>query len=135
MGSKFESSYPMFALASNRKIILTAYVVGWFTHVGFGVVFTIQNILVVRHTSRKLSTFHSDNYTESSNIEAALSGGILGFPINLIKAAFIKFHKGETLKIQLVYNPSKIELAVCFPSVKSGISEVLRIGHQQITGC
>ena len=83
IGHRLESSYPVFALASNREINPTAHSGGWFAYVGFGALYLFHDLLVDRHTEDGAKTFSSDNYDESLSVGAAVSGQRWGFSINL----------------------------------------------------
>ncbi len=82
-GIKLESSYPMFALASNREINPTAYSGGWFVYAGFGALYSFHDLLFTRGLISESTAFSSDNFAESLSIGAAMSGQKWGFSINL----------------------------------------------------
>lgn len=98
IGNRLESSYPMFALASNREINPTAYAGGWFAYVGVGVIYTFQDLLFDRHTIREPTTIDTDDYTDSLSMGVAVSGEKWGFSINYTEAGLLGNQGSETQK-------------------------------------
>lgn len=98
IGKRLESSYPMFALASNREINPTAYSGGWFAYVGIGVQYTFQDLLFERHTSRKSTTITPDRYSESLSIGVAISKGKWGFSVNFTEGGLLGNQGSESLQ-------------------------------------
>lgn len=86
VGTELEISYPMFALTSNREINPTATSGGYFVYVGFGALYSFQDLLFNRHSIRESNTISSDNLADSLSIGAAVSGQKWGFSINFTES-------------------------------------------------